>query len=80
MPGAIIDSRGRLTVPKDVRERLHLKGGDRVVFEFEDDSVHLRIERRRGLNELMGSLPATRGYSGKEDEREAMVRAFARPR
>lgn len=80
MPGAIIDSRGRLTVPKDVRDKLGLKSGDRVAFEFKDDSVRLRVERRRGLNELMGSLPATREYSGKEGEREAMVRAFARPR
>ena len=80
MPSAIIDSKGRLTIPKDVRDKLGLKSGDRVAFEFEDDSVHLRVERRRGLNELMGSLPATRGYPGKEGEREAMVRAFARPR
>ncbi len=64
-------SKGQLTVPKDVREWLNLKSGDRVVFEFEGDSVRLKAERRRSLEELRGSLPATREYPGKEAEREA---------
>jgi antitoxin PrlF len=62
---AKLTSKGQLTVPKDVRERLSLKSGDRVVFEFEGDSVRLRVERRRSLEELRGSLPATREYLGK---------------
>lgn len=64
-------SKGQLTIPKAVRERLSLKSGDRVVFEFEGDSVRLKAERRRSLEELRGSLPATREYQGKEAEREA---------
>lgn len=64
-------SKGQLTVPKDVRDRLGLKSGDRVVFKVEGDSVRLRVERRKSLGELMGSLPATRKYAGKEAEREA---------
>lgn len=64
-------SKGQLTVPKDVRERLGLKSGDRVVFEFEEDSVHLKVEKRRSLEELRGSLPATREYPGREAERKA---------
>lgn len=68
---ATLTSKGQLTVPKEVRERLGLKRGDRVVFEFEGDSVRLKAERRRGLEELKGSLPATREYPGKEAERKA---------
>jgi antitoxin PrlF len=68
---ATLTSKGQLTIPKEVRERLSLKSGDRVVFEFEGDSVRLRAERRRSLEELGGSLPATREYPGKEAEREA---------
>lgn len=52
--------------------------GDRVVFEFEDDAVRLRVERRKSLGELMGSLPATRQYPGKEAEREAVRGHLAR--
>ncbi len=68
---ATLTSKGQLTVPKDVRERLGLKSGDRVVFEFEEDSVRLKVESRKSLQELKGSLPATREYEGKEAEREA---------
>jgi antitoxin PrlF len=71
MTRATLTSKGQLTVPKDVRERLGLRSGDRVVFEFEGDSVRLKAERRRSLEELRGSLPATREYPGKEAEREA---------
>ena len=49
-----------------------------MVFEFEDDGVRLRVERRKSLGELMGSLPATREYPGKEAEREAARRHLAR--
>lgn len=52
--------------------------GDRVVFEFEGDAVRLRVERRKSLGELMGSLPATRRYPGKEAEREAARGHLAR--
>jgi antitoxin PrlF len=71
MSRATMTSKGQLTVPKDVRDKLGLKSGDRVVFELDDDSVRLRVERRKGLRELLGSLPATREYPGKEAEREA---------
>lgn len=71
MSRAILTSKSQLTVPKDVRERLGLKRGDRVVFEFEGDSVRLKVEKRRSLEELKGSLPATREYSGKDAERRA---------
>lgn len=71
MSRATLTSKGQITVPKDVRERLGLKSGDRVKFEFEGDSVRLRVEKGRSLEELKGSLPATREYTGKEAERKA---------
>ena len=45
-----------------------------MVFEFEDGTVRLRVEHRKSLDELMGSLPSTRKYPGKEAEREAARR------
>lgn len=71
MSRATLTSKGQVTIPKDVRDRLGLESGDRVVFEFEGDAVRLRVERRKSLGELMGSLPATREYPGREAEREA---------
>ena len=78
---ATLTSKGQLTVPKDVRDRLGLKSGDRVVFDLEDledGVVRLRVERRKSLGELMGSLPATQGYPGKEAERESARRHLVR--
>lgn len=71
MSRSTLTSKGQLTVPKDVRERLGLKRGDRVVFEFEGDSVRLKVEKRSSLDELRGSLPASRKYPGKDAERQA---------
>lgn len=71
MSRATLTSKGQITVPKDVRERLGLKSGDRVAFEFEGNSVRLRVEKSKSLEELKGSLPATREYTGKESERKA---------
>ena len=78
MVRATLTSKGQLTIPKEVRERLGLSSGDQVVFEFDGDSVRLRVERRKSLEELRGSLPATREYPGKEAEREAARRHTVR--
>lgn len=71
MSRATLTSKGQITVPKDVRERLGLKSGDHVVFEFDGDSVCFRVEHRKSLEDFKGSLPATREYPGKEAERKA---------
>ncbi len=68
---ATLTTKGQLTVPKEVRERLGLRPGDRLVFEFEEDAVRLKVEKRKTLAELKGSLPARRSYPGREVERAA---------
>ncbi len=71
MTRATLTSKGQLTIPKKVREHLGLKPGDRVVFEMEEGGARLRVERRRTLEELKGSLPAKMSYPGKPAERKA---------
>jgi len=68
---ATITSKGQLTIPKQVRERLGLKPGDRLGFDLDGNAIRLRVEKRRTLEELRGSLPVGRGYPGREAEREA---------
>ena len=47
MATSTITSKGQITVPKEVRDRLGVKEGDRLVFRF-DESGHLRVEPERG--------------------------------
>lgn len=77
MQKATITSKGQLTIPKRVRDRLGLEPGDRLAFDVEGDTIRLRVEKRRTLEELRGSLPAGRPYPGREVEREAARRHVA---
>jgi bifunctional DNA-binding transcriptional regulator/antitoxin component of YhaV-PrlF toxin-antitoxin module len=54
-----LTSKGQLTAPKDVWERLGLKSVDRVVFKC------------NSLEELKGSLSANKEYPGTDIERRA---------
>ena len=38
---ATMTSKGQVTVPKPVREKLLLRPGDKIDFRLEDDGVHL---------------------------------------
>ena len=66
-----IDDRGRITLPKAVRERLHLGAGDELLVEIETGEIHLRPDRpsfqpiESGKNEW--------GDEAFLDTREAMV-------
>ncbi|MGI8910436.1 MAG: AbrB/MazE/SpoVT family DNA-binding domain-containing protein [Rubrobacteraceae bacterium] len=78
MQKATITSKGQLTIPKQVRDRLGLKPGDRLAFDLDGDDILLRVEKRRALEKLRGSLPAGRSYPGREAEREAARRHVTR--
>lgn len=78
MSKSTLTSKGQLTIPKNVRDRLGLRPGDQMVFELEGDSVRLKVERRKELKELKGILHSGREYPGKEVEREAAREHVAR--
>ncbi len=42
---AKVTSKGRVTIPREVRRLLRLQPGDRVVFEIDGAGVHLRAPR-----------------------------------
>jgi AbrB family looped-hinge helix DNA binding protein len=41
-----VDSRGRITIPKRLREELQIRPGDRFRFEEHDEAILLRRETR----------------------------------
>jgi len=67
---ATITSRGRVTIPKRIRQALNLSDSDRVLFVVEGDKAMLIPLHRRPLASFRGALPATRPYPGLEAIRQ----------
>lgn len=70
MATATMTTKGQLTVPKEIRDRLGLRPGDRVEFLPSDETaVVMRKRRTLSLEEVMGSLP-TNGITRTLEEME----------
>lgn len=53
-----VSEKGQVTIPKEIRDALKLKKGDRVVFLDRDDQVILRKAKSEKLSEtLQGQKP-----------------------
>jgi len=55
MPHSIITSKGQITIPKIVRNRLNLKTGDKIDFKIKDGEVIL-IPVSKSVSEVFGLL------------------------
>lgn len=77
MPRATLTSKGQITLPKQVRERLGLRAGDRVAFRERPDGS-FAVEAEHGdLLALQGLLrPRRRGVT-VEAMGDAIRRRFA---
>lgn len=56
MSTATITSKGQTTIPKDIRDRLHVQPGDRIEFVIQDGAVVVRAANRK-ISDLRGFLP-----------------------
>ena len=53
---ATLTSKGQTTIPKEIRDSLHMKAGDRMTFTLmPDDTVVMRV-KSKSINELSGML------------------------
>ncbi len=81
MAVSTITSKGQTTIPKSVRERLHLKTGDRVEFVARDDGTALMVPATMTLDQLKASMPsATKSLSLEEIDTVVRRHAALRPR
>lgn len=74
MPSATITSKGQITIPKEVREELGLRVGDRVAFRVLDDGRVVVEPETIDLRELKGALKPKRTGVTLADM-EAAIRA-----
>jgi AbrB family looped-hinge helix DNA binding protein len=73
---ATLTSKGQLTVPKKVRDRLGLQPGDKVVFDLDEESVRLRVIKNQSVEQLFHRLQGSQvPYPGRGAERQAARRA-----
>ena len=64
MPTSTITSKGQTTIPKDIRDRLHLQPGDRLEFVVDDDGRVVVLPATVDAAELAGILkPPSRPVS-----------------
>ena len=69
---ARITSKGQLTIPKRVRDRMGLHAGDRVEFTLEKDNTARMVPVNASIKELKGFLPKPRKAVRLEDMQEAI--------
>lgn len=53
---ARLTSKGQITIPKDIRNKLNLKEGDKVLFIEEDDKIVLVNSSMVALKEMQDSM------------------------
>ena len=51
-----LTSKGRTTIPKEIRDGLHMKAGDRMTFTLMPDATVVMRVKSRSLTELAGTL------------------------
>lgn len=64
-----VDDRGRVLIPKELREELGLEPGDAVVIDADEDGVHLRpaLSREEALGRLIGGITEENAAADAEE-------------
>lgn len=73
MSAATLTSKGQITLPKSVRDRLRLQSGDRVEF-VETGAGFMVLPATRDLTELKGMLARPKRPVSVEDMNRAIAR------
>jgi len=61
MSGSVLTSNGRITIPKDVRERMRIHAGDRVEFTEIEPGVFEIYSVFNDITELKGMVKISEG-------------------
>jgi AbrB family looped-hinge helix DNA binding protein len=70
---ATLTSKGQITMPKEIRERLDLKTGDKIHFVLLDDGTLYVLPVNRSLKDLQGIVPKPERALTIEEMNEAIA-------
>ena len=71
MARARMTSKGQVTVPKEVRERLGVEPGDSLEFRYVGDRLEVSALRRRRLEEFRGLFRVTQSAPFEQERTRA---------
>ena len=74
-----VTSKGQVTIPKEVRERLGLKSGDRVLFSIEGGEAMIRKVKHEKLSEILERQGAWEGEDSLMFQRRLRKEWESRP-
>lgn len=75
---ATITSKGQVTLPKPIRDRLNLKAGDRIAFSMEDNGRLVVTPVTGSVMDLAGMLPRPAAPLSQEEMDEVIARETVR--
>lgn len=78
MATAVVTSKGQITIPKAVRERLGVDAGDRVEFVETENGVFTLVAATRDVRELKGIVPKPAKPVSVEDMNRTIARMGGR--
>ena len=78
MATAVVTSKGQITIPKAVRERLGVDAGDRVEFVETENGVFTLVAATRDVKELKGIVPKPAKPVSIEDMNRTIARMGGR--
>ncbi|WP_068675364.1 AbrB/MazE/SpoVT family DNA-binding domain-containing protein [Oceanobacillus sp. Castelsardo] len=59
-------SKGQITIPKELRDRLDLSVGDQIKFLIEDDEVRIKPLKKKLLSQVIGRISSEEEIDLKE--------------
>jgi len=77
MPYSMITSKGQITIPKAVRNRLNLKTGDRLDFRIEEGQLRL-IPVNVSVDRVFGALSRKKAWSVTVERMNAGIKKAIR--
>lgn len=72
-----VTSKGQVTLPKALRDKLHLSAGDRIEFVIDDDDGARMVVKRTSVTRLKGLLPPPE-HAVSLEEMERAIQAGVR--